>query len=170
MWRHSSCDEHFNVFRDFDGLFGRSFADVYPGGKVRLLTTGAPARRRTVPAVSHWHPAVESFVKDDTLFVRAEIPGVDPADVNVTVTGNLLTITGEKKSSREIDEKNVHLREVAQGVFERSFRLPKGIRPDSMKAEFKNGVLEVTVPMPESVSPKTIEIEVSGEQKKIEAS
>jgi HSP20 family protein len=170
MFRPSPFDELFNVFRDFDTIFRRTFSDVAPGvpEMSRLLPSATGPGSSLAPMASarwagwNYLPAVESYTKDGKLFVRAELPGVDPADLQVTLTGNKLQIMGEKKATREVNETDVHFREIAQGRFERNFTLPEGIRSEQLKARFDNGVLELSIPVPEESQPRKIQIDIAG--------
>lgn len=178
MRRQSTFDEFFDLFRDFDDLFRRSFAGFFPGelDTARLLPSGKTSDKPlalrgedTRPFLSRWgyFPATESFRENGNLVIRAELPGVDPSEINVTLTGDTLTVSGEKKHSRESDENNVYSREISHGRFQRSFRLPEGVKSDDVKASFQNGVLELKVPVPESEKPRQVRIEVgSGHGKK----
>lgn len=163
MWHRSSFDDLFSVFRDFDNLFRRTFSDVAPEFQEgRLLTSGTPRERALAQASSRWDyvPAIESYVKDGKIVLRAELPGVEPSDIQVSLTGNTLTFSGEKKVSREVDEKNLFYREGSYGKFERSFTLPEGVKSDQVKARFDNGVLELSMPSPAHEEPKKLQIEV----------
>src|SRR5262249_10352927 len=112
MYRRSIFDLD-SIFRDLDTLF-----------TPRLLTfQGSSEPTRLMPAV-------ESFAKDGRLYVRAELPGVDPANLHVEVTGSKLRITGEKKVSREVKESDVYFREISEGRFERNFTLPQGVKTE----------------------------------------
>jgi HSP20 family protein len=97
-----------------------------------------------------WTPHVESYVKDETLHVRADLPGVDPKAVEVTVEDDILTIRGERKTEHE----EAAYREVRYGRFERRLRVPEGTEPDKITARYTNGVLEIGVPIPKPVSRK----------------
>jgi HSP20 family protein len=93
-----------------------------------------------------FYPSVECFTKDKQLVLRAELPGVDPKDIDVTIAGNQLLLRGEKKEDYKIDEKDLFFQEVSRGRFERTFALPEGVKMDQVKASFNNGVLELTMP------------------------
>lgn len=179
MFARSPFDELFYVFRDLDSLFRRTFPDITPAlsetGSLRP-SIAAPSTALTPAAGSRWpsmawsyQPAVESFTKEGKLFIRAELPGVDPADLHVSVIGNHLQISGEKKVARELDEADVYFREIAQGRFERNFKLPEGVKSDQLKAKFENGVLELTMPVPEAAQTKQIPVEVVSGGKQIKA-
>ena len=113
-----------------------------------------------------WIPRVENFTKDNNLIFRCELPGIDPVDLEVTVTDRGLTIKGERKSEKGAKDENYRYREIAYGAFERHFELPEGVKTDQMKATFLNGILEVTVPAPAIAKPRKIEIEAKAEEEK----
>ena len=127
--------------RDFDDLFDR-----FLGGRLSRQSAGAG-------------PAVESYVDSGKLVVRADIPGVDPKDVEITATGNQLTIRGKREQSREEKGRDFIHREITYGSFERVVRLPGGINPDQVKASYNNGVLELTVPLPEQSRTRKVPIQ-----------
>jgi len=114
-------------------------------------------------------PAVESFVKEGNLVVRADVPGMDPRDIEVSILGNVLTIKGERKSEHEVKKEDYLRREVSYGSFERRMTLPEGTTADKVKAAFKNGVLEVTLPMAKEAVAKKVPVEAEAE-KKVEVS
>lgn len=102
-----------------------------------------------------WFPAADINDNEKEVIVTAELPGLDPEDVDVKVSGDMLTIRGEKK--REQDEDNYYERYF--GSFERSFQLPSEVSSDNADARFKNGVLKITLPKSESESRKSIKIQ-----------
>jgi len=107
----------------------------------------------------HWSvPAVDMYQTDNEIVVKAAIPGVKSDDVQINVTGEVLTIKGEMKEKEEVKEKAYHLREQRWGMFERSIALPTDVIADKAKAEFDNGLLTITLPRAEEVRPKTISI------------
>lgn len=176
MRYRTAFDDLFDVFNDFDEMFRRTFPEMgwgtpeanrlLPSGKGSALQQASPSRQvvgRT------WFPPVESFVKDGRYHVRLELPGVDPSDVDISLTGDQLTITGEKKANQAVDENNVYFSESRYGRFHRSFRLPEGIKHEDVKATYSNGVLELSIPVPDEVRPKTVKIEVSKDPKSIKA-
>lgn len=108
-----------------------------------------------------WTPVLESHVDKDTLVVKADLPGIDPKEVSISVTGNQLTIAGERKREEKKEEKDYFYREVAYGKFSRTMTLPEGVDAEKVKANYKNGVLEVTMPAPKQLASKKIQIETS---------
>jgi HSP20 family protein len=103
-------------------------------------------------------PAVDMYQTDDDIVVKAALPGIKADEVQINVTGEVLTIKGEVKQEEDVKEKAYHLREQRWGTFERSLALPTDVIADKAKADFENGVLTVTLPKAEKVKPKTISI------------
>ena len=110
-------------------------------------------------------PAIESYVKDGNLVVRADMPGLEPKDIEVTILGNVLTVKGERKHEQEVKKEDYLHREVSYGAFERRMTLPEGAATDKVKAVFKYGVIEVTVPMAKEAVAKKVPIEAQPEKK-----
>ena len=108
----------------------------------------------------HWSiPTLDMYQTDNEVVVKAAIPGVKTDDVQINVTGEVLTIKGETKEKEEVkEEKAYHLREQRWGSFERTIALPTDVIADKAKAEFENGILTITLPKAEEVRPKSITI------------
>lgn len=107
----------------------------------------------------HWAPKVESYRKNGSYVIKADLPGVEAKDIQVTLENGCLTIKGERKMDKEVKEKNVDRREVFYGSFERSMAVPEGLKTEQIKAKYHEGVLEITVPVEEKLLPKKIEVE-----------
>lgn len=114
---------------------------------------------RSVWGTEEWSPAIESHMDNGMLIIKADLPGVDPKEVSVSVVGNQLLIEGERKREEKKEGKDYFYRELAYGKFSRSMTVPEGVDPDKVKATFKNGVLEVTLPAPQQVAAKKIQVE-----------
>ena len=108
-----------------------------------------------------WTPAVEASVRDKEFVVRCEVPGVDPKDLTVTVEGPMLTITGERKPTEKVEDQRDWLGEITHGRFAHSFALPEGVDPEQVKASYRHGVLEITIPLP--VTKRTVPIAIEAE-------
>lgn len=93
------------------------------------------------------------------LWFKAELPGVDPKNVQVTLTASGLTIKGEVKAEQEEKGKNYYRRELRYGIFHRTIPLPAEVKSDETKATFRTGILEVRVPKAEHAKPKTVKVE-----------
>jgi HSP20 family protein len=113
-----------------------------------------------------WAPAVDIFETDENLVVKAEIPGVNPKDVEVRVEDNTLYLKGQRKFENEVKDENYHRIERSYGSFTRTFALPSSIDADKVAAEYKDGLLTLTLPKREEAKPKTIKIQVAGESPK----
>jgi HSP20 family protein len=94
-----------------------------------------------------WAPAVEVSERDNSLVVKAELPGLNPSDVKVEVTDEAIILQGERKDERDETKDGVHVTERHYGSFYRSIPLPEGADPEKASARFENGVLELTVPI-----------------------
>ncbi len=108
-----------------------------------------------------WAPPVDIYETDQNLVLKAELPGVDPNTVEVRVEDNSLYLRGERKFEKEVKEENYHRIERAYGSFSRSFTLPGSIDSSKVTAEYKDGVLSLTIPKREEAKPKTFKINVS---------
>jgi HSP20 family protein len=107
-----------------------------------------------------WLPSLDVAETKNDVVVKAEVPGMDAKDIDISLTDGLLTIKGEKKQEREEKEKDYHLVEKSYGAFTRSIRLPKEVQRDKINASYKNGVLTVTLPKSEEAKKKEIKIKV----------
>ncbi len=111
-------------------------------------------------ALSAWKPVVDIFDKDDAIVIHAELPGVKKENVAIEVKDNVLTLRGERTESKEIKEDKYYRKERTFGSFHRAFTLPAAVNPDSIRATFKDGVLEIEIPKPEEQKPKQVKISI----------
>jgi len=109
-------------------------------------------------------PAIESSIDGDKFVVRIDLPGVDPKNIGVQVVNGILTVKGTREEKRESDKASVFRREIRYGSFERSISLPEGIKAEDLNAVHRDGVLELSAPMPKESAAKTVKIQV--EEKK----
>lgn len=116
-------------------------------------------RERPIWATEAWAPALESHVENGNLVVKADLPGIDPKEVSISVVGNQLQIEGERKQEEKKEEKDYFYHELAYGKFSRTMALPDGVDADQVKARYKDGVLEITMPAPKEMATKQIQIE-----------
>lgn len=107
-----------------------------------------------------WSPSVDISETESNLIIKAELPGLEANDVNVSISGDLLTIKGEKKKEKEEKDEHHHYMERYEGTFQRSFRLPVAINADKVDAEFGKGVLKITLPKIEEAKKKDVKIKV----------
>jgi len=103
-------------------------------------------------------PAVDMYQTNDEIVVKAALPGIKADEVNITVTGEVLTLKGDIKNEEEKEEKNYHIREQRWGAFERTILLPTDVESDKAKADFDNGILTISLPKVEEVKPKLITV------------
>ena len=150
-WRPARELDRFR--NEFDDLierlgFDRSWFGRFP----RELS----ADREAMPA----RPAIETRVDDGKFIVHADLPGIDPKDVDIKVVGDMLTIKGSRAEKRETTKADYMRREIRYGAFERSLGLPEGIKAEDLKGSYNDGVLELTAPMPKEGSPKQVKIQI----------
>jgi len=107
-----------------------------------------------------WLPYLDVAETKNEIVVKAEVPGLEPKDIDISLSDGLLTIKGEKKQEREEKEENYHLVERSYGSFARSIRLPNEVQSDKINASYKNGVLKIVLPKSEEAKKKEIKIKV----------
>lgn len=117
--------------------------------------------------LSTWAPAVDIAETEHELVVKADLPGVDPKELDIRVENNVLTIRGERKFEKKVNEDNYLRVERAYGSFTRSFSLSNTVNSEAIKADYQNGVLSLSIPKREEAKPKQIKVNV-GSQKSIE--
>ncbi len=105
-------------------------------------------------------PRVDVFEKGDALAIRAELPGVDPSDVEVTVEGGTLTVTGTRSFETEEAGNGYRRKEIFEGDFKRTLVLPEGADQDAIAANSRDGILEIVVPMKPEVLPRKVTVDV----------
>jgi HSP20 family protein len=144
------------IQQEMNRLFG-TFFDAPEGGG------NAEGRRR-------WIPAMDVTEEGQEFVLRADLPGLREQDVNIEVEDNVLTISGERRSEHEDRKEGYYRVERAAGRFSRSLTLPEGVDPDSIQANFDNGVLTVRIPKPEERKPRRVAISVGEKAPTIEGS
>jgi HSP20 family protein len=145
---------------EMDRLFDDFFTTAaWPFGRSRLMEPFRAFER----AFGTTMPAVEIVETDNAYELKAEVPGLDEKDVEVTLSDDVLTIKGEKKEERDEEKAGVRYSERRFGSFERSFRLPETVEQDKIAASFKNGVLTVTLPKAPEAAKPTKKIEIKAE-------
>jgi HSP20 family protein len=112
-------------------------------------------------ASAAWAPAVDIVEQADAIRIQAEVPGVIPDNVKISVEGNVLTIAGTKEQTNDERTERVHRYERTYGAFERTFTLPSTVDPAGIRAAYENGILTVTLPKVEKAKPRQIQVEVS---------
>ena len=139
-----------NAATNFGGLrdhFGRLFDLAFP--------------TRSAESFGDWTPALDAQEDKDKYLVTVEIPGLKKEDISVSVHDGVLTVSGERKSEKELKEGTVHRTERYFGKFSRSVSLPSEVRADKVSAAYKDGVLTIEIPKAEEAKPKTVEVKVA---------
>ena len=139
-------------FRDFERMrrdMDRLWDSFFEGG----------IRRRTEEG-GEWLPSLDIAETKNELVVKAEVPGLTPKDIDISLSDGVLTIKGEKKQEKEEKELDYHLVERSYGSFTRSIRLPKEVQSNKINASYKDGILRVTLPKSEEAKKKEIKIKV----------
>jgi HSP20 family protein len=122
----------------------------------RLFTTGGAGREEMLNGA--WSPKVDIFENKDNLVLEAELPGMNREDFELSFENNVLSIKGERKFEKATEGDNYHRIERSYGEFTRSFTLPQTVTPDGATAEFRNGILRVSLPKREETKARKIEI------------
>jgi len=130
------------------------------GEELEDLFENLPEASRGRGETFRWAPRVETFQKNGSYVVKADLPGVNAKDIHVTVDGGYLNIRGERKTDRETRKKNLHRRELFYGSFQRSLPIPKGLKAEEIKAKYHDGVLEITAPLEKALPARELKIEV----------
>ena len=131
-----------------DELFNRLFNETFPA----VFGEQEPTTRT-------WAPPVDIYETENALVLKADLPGIDPKDVDIRIENGVLYLKGERKFEKEEKKENYHRVERSYGAFTRSFALPNSINADHVKAEYKDGQLILTMPKREEAKPKTIKIQ-----------
>ncbi len=103
-------------------------------------------------------PALDVYQDADNVIIETPLPGVNPADVNISVENDVLTIEGKSEKKSEVDEKNYYRQEIRSGSFHRAVALPAAVNGEKANAEYKDGMLKITIPKEERAKPKQIKI------------
>lgn len=137
---------------EMDRLFDRFLSGPFGRPELASMEPGWPMK---------WMPSLDVTESDDEVFVRAELPGVDPKKIDISVSGDLLTLSGEKKQEKEEKRGSYYHVERSFGSFRRSVRLPSSVDRDAVSAEFENGVLTIRMRKAEVEKPKRVPISVA---------
>ena len=129
----------------------------------RMFEAAFPGRAEG-SALTAWAPAVDIYETENELVLKADLPDVNEKDLDVRVENNMLTIRGERKFEQKVKEENYLRIERTYGSFSRSFSLPNTVNTESIKAEYKNGVLTVEMPKRAESKPKQVKIGVTNGQ------
>lgn len=115
---------------------------------------------RIEPMAGEWTPSLDVSETKDNIVVKAEVPGMDPKDIDISMASGVLTIKGEKKQQKEEKDENYYCCESSYGAFTRSTRLPHEVQSDKIKASYKDGILKITLPKSEEAKKKEVKIKV----------
>src|SRR6201987_758688 len=137
-----------------------SFRGTSPDSQLNRLFSDFFGRATQEQNLTAWAPAVDIYETEHELVVKADLPDVKPAELDIRVENNILTIRGERRFEKKVDEKNYLRVERTYGSFSRSFSLANTVNSEAIKADYKNGVLTLTVPKREEAKPKQIKVTV----------
>jgi len=112
------------------------------------------------PFGKEWAPSLDVSETKDNIVVKAEVPGMDGKDIDISLSGGVLTLKGEKKQEKEEKDENYYFAERSYGAFFRAVQLPQEVQTDKIKASYKNGVLTITLPKSEEAKAKEVKIKV----------
>lgn len=141
--RFSPWNDTWNRTSRFSRIFGNPFA---------------PSPTTNENCECAWRPAVDIYEKENGIVLKAELPGIEKKDISIDVKDRVLTLKGDRAAESETEGKNYYRRERTYGEFQRVFTLPEGVNAEDIKADFKDGVLEVHIPKAEVEEPKKITI------------
>jgi len=128
--------------------------------QVNRLLGNALERSTEESNLTSWAPAADIYETEHELVVKADLPEIDPKDLDIRVENNILTIRGERKFEKKVNEENYLRVERAYGAFSRSFSLANTVNAEAIKADYQNGVLTLTIPKREEAKPKQIKVSV----------
>jgi HSP20 family protein len=128
--------------------------------QINRLFSEMGTRSSDESALSSWAPPVDIYETEHELVVKADLPSVDPKDLDIRVENNVLTIRGERKFEKKVAEENYLRVERAYGAFNRSFSLASTVNAEAIKADYQNGVLTLSIPKREEAKPKQIKVNV----------
>jgi HSP20 family protein len=143
-------------FKSFQDDLNRVFGGAFAG----VLNDEVPA--------AQWSPRVDVYEDEHAIKLEADLPGVKPEDFKLSIENFKLTLSGERKFAEGENKENWHRVERRYGSFSRNFTLPTTVNVEDVKAEFKDGVLRITLPKREEVKPRTIRVEVKNGEKTVE--
>jgi len=152
-----------DLMRRFRNEMDRVFEDL----GFSSLTGALPGRENF--GLGLWSPQVEVFEREGQLIIRADLPGLNKEDVKVDLTDDAITIEGERKQEHEENREGYYRSERSYGHFYRSVPLPEGVNADTAQANFRNGVLEITIAAPQRIEHKRRKLEIASEPAHLKA-
>jgi HSP20 family protein len=118
-----------------------------------------PTMRQFFPSTGQeWSPSIDVMEKENAYIIKAELPGVNEEDVEVSLTGDVMTISGEKEEESEEERTGYYYSESSYGSFSRSLTIPSNVNADNIEASYNNGVLEITLPKTAEAKPKRVRV------------
>ncbi|MDH5485391.1 MAG: Hsp20/alpha crystallin family protein [Gammaproteobacteria bacterium] len=144
-----------SAFEEMD----RMFDDFFPRGWMRPFHFGHPSWSHLPAPFKGRTPHVDIVDRESEVFIKAELPGVDKDDVEITLTENSVTIKGSTRAEEEEEKGDYHRCEISQGTFSRTLSLPSEVDTDKARAKFKHGVLKLTIPKLKKSKHKSIKVE-----------
>jgi len=137
------------------------FADL-AGTRDRLNRLfGGLLETEGVTTAGEWAPVVDIIENEHAITIKAELPGIDPKDVAVTIDNNVLTLKGERHFEKEVKKENYHRMERAYGTFARAFALPAFVDMENVKADFRNGLLTIALAKKEAAKTRAVEVKAA---------
>src|SRR5215475_12692861 len=136
------------------------FRGTSPDSQLNRLFNDFFGRASQEQNLTTWAPAVDIYEGEHELVVKADLPDIKPEELDIRVENNILTIRGERKFEKKVDEKNYLRVERSYGSFSRSFSLANTVNSEAIKADYKDGVLTLTIPKREEAKPKQIKVNV----------
>ena len=106
----------------------------------------------------NWNPVVDIYDNDESIVIKAELPGIDRKDLSIDVKDRVLTLKGERSTDKEVKEEKFYRRERAYGSFQRAFSLPVDVDADKIEATYADGLLKIEIPKPATQKPKQITV------------
>lgn len=144
-----------NPFEEFDHIFDDFFSRRW----MRPFSFGHPSWSHLPAPFEGRTPHVDVVDRDNEVFVKAELPGVDKKDIEITLTDNMVTIKGSTSAEEKEEKGDYHRCEISRGSFSRSVMLPDEVDTDKAKAKFKDGVLKLTIPKVKKSKRKNIKVD-----------
>lgn len=136
----------------------RNLSDIQ--AELNRLFDGVFGHPSSVAGERLWTPRCDLWETEDDLVIAFELPGVNEKDLTVSITGDLLTLKGERRWDDKVQDRSYHQMERVYGRFERCLQIPIPVQPDKVKATYRDGVLTVTLPKAEEVKPRAIKIDI----------
>lgn len=150
--------EPLHLLSPFDNI-EKIFEDFFPRSMLRQFKTEWPSTGTLAAPFEGRIPKVDIIDRDDEIFVRAELPGIDKKDIDISMTDYTLTIKGETKKQEKEEKGDYYRCETSQGSYIRTLSLPAEVNSDKAKSSFKDGVLELTLPKMERAKRRTIKVD-----------